>query len=165
MKLKSKLILTTFFMAATLSLVAQSQNKDAKSNDKAKAKTKPKPKPIPVYLGKSDKDGGVISKYMFDSLLLQGLTSRDSAGREHKVTSFIINYGERNLYEDSVGNFMVITDYLAESLQGDTLSTFLKSNITERSKPGDTCYFEQIYVQAPEGYAAQGKTMKFVLTK
>jgi len=158
MKLKSKLILTALCMATAYSLVAQSQNKDEKAK-------KPKPKPIPTYLGKSDKNGGLISESVFDKLVLEGLTSKDSAGREFKVTSFIINYAERNLYEDSVGNMMVLTDYLAESCNGDTLNTFLKANIPERSKPGDTVYFDQVMVKAPEGFAMFGKSMKFVLTK
>jgi hypothetical protein len=166
MKLKSKLFLTVVCMAIAFSLIAQSQNKNAKGDDdKAKSKTKPKPKPIPVYLGKSDKDGGLISYRLFNELLAQGLSSKDSAGKIFKVTSFMLNYGERNLYEDSVGNPLIITDYMAEMCDGDTLTTFLKNNITERSKPGDTVYFEQILVKAPEGYAAHGKTMKFVLTK
>lgn len=158
MKLKSKLILTALCMATAYSLVAQSQNKDEKAK-------KPKPKPIPTYLGKSDKSGGPIPEALFDKLVLEGLTAKDSAGRDFKVTAFVINYGERNLYEDSVGNMMVLTDYLAESCSGDTLSTFLKANITERSKPGDTVYFEQVLVKAPEGFAAFGKSMKFVITK
>lgn len=158
MNLKSKLVLTALCMATAYNLVAQSQNKDEKAK-------KPKPKPIPTYLGKSEMSGGMISESMFDKLVLEGLTAKDSAGRPFKVTGFLINYGERNLYEDSVGNMMVITDYLGEACAGDTLNTFLKTNIPERSKPGDTVYFDQIMVKAPEGYIAHGKGMKFVLTK
>ncbi|OSZ78305.1 hypothetical protein CAP35_08600 [Chitinophagaceae bacterium IBVUCB1] len=164
MKLKSKWILTVVCMAATFSLIAQSQNKDGKGGDD-KAKTKPKPKPIPVYLGKSNRDGGLMPYRQFNELVAQGLTSKDSAGKVFTVTSFMLNYGERNLYEDSVGNPLIVTDYMAQMCEGDTLATFLKNSLTERTKPGDTVYFEMIYVKAPEGYAAHGKTMKFVLTK
>lgn len=159
MKQLSKIGLTFVCMMAAVSLVAQSQKKE---DEKAK---KPKPKPIPAYLGQSNLSGGTITKRMFDSLLVQGVTSKDSAGRPYKVLSFSFNYGERNLYEDSIGNPMILTDYLGEVCEADTLSTFLKQNILERSKAGDTVIFEQITLLSPEGRGAVGKAMKFVLKK
>ncbi len=165
-KLKSKLVFTVLCMVATLSLVAQSQKKDAKPDEKAKdGKNKPKPKPIPVYLGKSDYYTGKITKGVFDSLVKQGLTSRDSAGRVFKVTGFTFSYAERNLYEDSVGNPMILTDYLSEYCFGDTLTPFLKVNIPERSKVGDTLFVDQISLIAPEGYGANGRPIKLVIVK
>lgn len=166
-KLKSKLVFTALCMVATLSLVAQSQKKDAKADEKAKdgKAAKPKPKPIPVYLGKSDYYTGKITKQVFDSLLKQGLTSRDSAGRAFKVTGFTFSYAERSLYEDSVGNPMILTDYHSEYCFGDTLTPFLKANMPERSKPGDTVYVDQISLVAPEGYNANGRSIKLVIVK
>lgn len=130
-----------------------------------KKKEKPKSKPIPVYLGKSNIDDGFISENLFDSLISQGLTSRDSAGKVYKVNGFLLTYGERNLYEDSVGNLMVLTDLLTQPCDGDTLNTYVLDNITDRSKKGDTVYFDQITVTAPEGYNANGKPMRLILTK
>lgn len=167
MKTQLKLLFTLLCTVATVSLVAQSQKKDASApDDKGKeAKAKPKPKPVPVYLGKSTIDRGQISKHVFDSLMLQGLTSKDSAGREYKVVQFAFTYAERNAYEDSVGNPMILADYLADFCFGDTLNAFLKVNIPERSKPGDTVFIDQVLLKAPEGYNANGKSIKLVLTK
>lgn len=166
MKLNLKLILTLFCMIAAISIVAQSQKKDGAGEGQSKeGKAKPKPKPIPVYLGQSNYSSGSIDKKTFDSLFRQGLTSRDSAGRIFKVKEFSFTYGERNLYEDSVGKPMIVTDYLAEYCFGDTVNSFLKVNIPERSKPGDTVYFDQILVTAPEGYTAHGKSVKLVIVK
>lgn len=166
MKPGLKLLFTVLCMAATVSLVAQSQKKDAASDDKSKdAKAKPKAKPVPVYLGKSTIDRGQVSKHVFDSLMLQGLTSKDSAGREYKVVQFAFTYAERNAYEDSLGNPMIMADYLADFCFGDTLNAFLKVNIPERSKPGDTVFIDQVLLKAPEGYNANGKSIKLVLTK
>lgn len=144
----------------SLSVWAQTQKKTEE-----KKEAKPKVKPIPAYLGKSSLDGGDIEKQVFDSLLRQGISSRDSAGRPYKVLGFAFSYGERNLYEDSVGRLMMLTDYLTEYCYGDTLSTFLVNNITDRSKGGDTVYVDQITVLSPEGKGALGKSMRFVIKK
>lgn len=130
-----------------------------------KGKEKPKPKPVPVYLGQSAIDDGTIPEKMFDSLLKQGLTSKDSVGRAYRVDGFLFTYGERNLYEDSVGKLMILTDLLSEVCYGDTLRRDLLENITERSKAGDTVYFDQITVISPEGRGAIGKGMRLVLSK
>lgn len=131
----------------------------------AQEKAKEKPKPIPVYLGKSDIRDTTVPENIFDSLLQQGLTSRDSLGKEYTVSSFLLTYGERNLYEDSVGSLIVLTDLLTHPCDSGKLAPFLLENITERSKPGDTVYFDQVLVRAPEGYSANGKSMRLVLTK
>lgn len=156
---------TTYMLLAALtvfiSISVWAQTK--KGEDKKAAK--PKVVYTPVYLGNSELSGGKISKRVFDSLLRQGLTSRDSAGKVFTVNGFIFNYGERVLYEDSIGNPIVLTDNLEQYCYGDSLNTFLKNNITERSKPGDTAYFDRIVVIAPEGYQGNGRPMKFVITK
>src|SRR6187402_3586317 len=113
MNRKQQLVLMIFLFAG-LGLWAQTKDKNAR----------PKVKAIPVYLGRSSSvtDGSNVAKRVFDSLLRQG--------RSYKVEGFAFTYGERNLYEDSVGNLMWITDYLTEYCYGDTLSAFLKDNIT-----------------------------------
>lgn len=127
---------------------------------------KPKPKPVPVYLGKSNYRDTTISERKFDELLREGLTSRDSLGNEYRVLSYLLTYGERNLYEDSVGNLMMLTDLLTHPCDsGAKPPGFLLQNIIERSKPGDTVYFDQVTVKAPEGYNANGKSLRLVLTK
>ncbi|MCD6062092.1 MAG: hypothetical protein K0R82_3 [Flavipsychrobacter sp.] len=142
-----------------VSVTVWAQTKDRKV-------VKPAVKRIPVYLGRSAiTDGSKVSKKTFDSLLKQGLTSRDSLGSPYSVDGFALTYGERNLYEDSIGNLMWITDHLVEYCMGDSLTTFLLNNITERSKPGDTVYFDQITVRSAQGKAEPGKGIRLVLTK
>jgi hypothetical protein len=69
------------------------------------------------------------------------------------------------LYEDSVGNPIIVADYLADICFGDTLNALLKANMPERTKAGDTVFFDGIILKSPEGNNARGKAMKFVLTK
>jgi hypothetical protein len=162
-QLTTKILLAVACVAMAVPIGAQQKDKTKPAaTDK---KQKPKPRPIPVYLGRSDMFEGRISKGIFDSLVKQGLTAKDSAGKIYRVTGFAFNYAERNLYEDSVGNPLLLTDYLSEYCFGDTLTPFLKANIPERSKAGDTVYFDQVMVKAPEGYAAHGRPMKFVITR
>lgn len=160
MKRVSKISLVLVALSICYSLWAQVP--DGKTKDK---KEKPKVIYTPVFLGHSNLSGGNITKRIFDSLLRQGVTSRDSAGRTYRIEGFAFSYGERNLYEDSVGKLMILTDYLTEYCFGDTLGTFLLNNITERSKAGDTVYFDQFSLISPEGRPANGKFMKFVLVK
>jgi hypothetical protein len=154
-----------YFVFAVLSVISISVwAQEKKTVEKAKA-TKPKVIPIPVYLGKSNIDGGTLTKQTFDSLLGQGLTSKDTTGKPYKVNGFTFTYGERNLYEDSVGNLMPLTDYLPEYCYGDTLTTFLLNNIRERSKGGDTVYIDNITLLSTEGNGAYGRSLRLVLTK
>jgi hypothetical protein len=126
-------------------------------------KPAPKPKPIPVYL--AGVTGGAIGKRAFDDILMQKFTSKDSAGKTYMVDGFLLTYAERNLYEDSVGKLMVITDYLSEVCYGDSLTTFLKNTLRERTKMGDTVIFDQITVRGADGHGMHGKPMKFVIGK
>jgi len=124
-------------------------------------------KVITAYLGNSDYSNGTIAKRTFDSLLKQGITARDSAGNSYKVTDFTFSYGERNLYEDSTGKLMVLTDYLSEFCTGDTLTTAFKHfvYVDKRTKPGDTAYLDKIRVHVPNGGNLGAKGMRFILTK
>ena len=160
MKKQARYFIFALLSVISLSLWAQ----EKKAVEKPKA-TKPKVIPIPVYLGKSNIDGGTLTKQNFDSLLGQGLTSRDSTGKNYLVNGFIFTYGERNLYEDSVGKLMVVTDYLPEYCYGDSLTTFLLKNIRSRSKAGDTVYFDNISLLSAEGTGALGKSFRLVLGK
>ncbi len=114
----------------------------------------------PVLLGSSDLSGGVISKQLFDSLLHQGLRPQDP---EARVAGFLFNYMERNIYEDSVGNIIPVTDLLMEYCPGDTLTTAISSSIYYRTKRGDTAYFDDIRVVWPDGKEGRGKGLKFIL--
>ncbi|HTN47503.1 MAG TPA: hypothetical protein VL098_14225 [Flavipsychrobacter sp.] len=122
---------------------------------------------ITPYLSNSGFSGGLIPKKVFDSLIKQGITARDSSGMTYKVVEFTFGYGERNIYEDSVGRPTILTDYFSEICHGDTLSTTFKNFIFKdnRSKHGDTVYFDKIRVALPEGGTIITKSTRFVLTK
>lgn len=137
---------------------------DEKDQDKDKTKKK-KPVPVKVYLGNSNIDTGVISTQLFDSLLRQGFTSRDSNGRVFNVNSFMFTYCERNLYEDSVGNPMILTDYISEYCFDHKLMDYQLEGILGRAKWGDTLIIEKIKLTAADSTAAGafGKPIKLTL--
>ena len=119
---------------------------------------------VPVYLGNTGMTGGVISKGRFDSAAKQGLLLRgaESGGA---IKSFTFMYAERGLFEDSVGNPLVLVDYLTEICDGSQLSSGVQSSIYDRTKAGDTAYFNDIRVRLPSGLSAKGAVMKFVITR
>lgn len=149
-------VILVVLLAGSAYLGAQTK-KDAK-------KPPPKAKPVPVYLG-GQVNSGTLPYKTFNELLSKGLNGKDSVGKAYPVTGFSFTYVERNLYEDSVGKLMVVPDYLMEYCFGDTLSSFLLNNISERSKPGDTVYIDRITLKAPDGNGTEGKSIKLVLTK
>jgi hypothetical protein len=48
---------------------------------------------------------------------------------------------------------------------GDTLSPIIRNTLVERTKPGDTAYYDDIHIRLANGKAALGKSMKFVITR
>ena len=148
----------------------------------------------PVFLGRSDYKGGPIKNATFNALLKQGLTCHDSLGNKYRVIGFDFGYNERKIYEDSVGNLIAVMDFSSEHCKGDTLSAELSTtrntiiadhldgdpdasdvskSIYERTKPGDTVYFDHImvakYINAketlPDTKAVKGRNMKFYFVK
>ncbi len=160
MKRIASILSILLLTAGAWSLYAQVEGDDKKDEKKKKKEYR-----VPVYLGETSYRDTAIPQETFDSLLRQGLTAKDSAGISYDVQGFLFTFGERNLYEDSVGNLMWVTDLLSEYCYGDTMSSWLLSTITSRTKKGDTIYIDQIKVSSPEGKPFNGKWMKFVLTK
>lgn len=126
-----------------------------------------KNKSVNPYLGTSNLSGGLIKKQVFDSLIKQGLTAKDSLGKPCKVLGFTFSYGERNIYEDANGRPTVMTDYLSEYCIGDTLSTAFQNFVFKdnRTKHGDTLYFDQIKIKDTKGVISINNKMRFILTK
>jgi len=170
MKHTSHILLLVFLMSFAATLWAQkgkqkdSKKQEASNTDSLKKLRYPRYK-IPVYLGYSDIMGGLIPKQLFDSLLKQGIAARDSAGDIYQVDAFNFNYVERTLYEDSIGNLIVVPDYMLERCFGDTITTNISKSIYDRTKAGDTVYIDQILLMTPDSSSATGKTMKFEITK
>lgn len=156
-----------FLIAITFSFgIVFAQNK--------KTKTKPKPnpvkrqttfKPMPVYLGFSEWRNGTIGKKLFDSLAMQGLTAKDSGGVVGKVVEFRLYYKERNLYEDSVGNYYFGTDLMTDFSSGNMLNNYMGSSLSDRTKNGDTAIFEDIIVLRPDSSIVRGLPMVFRIGK
>lgn len=112
----------------------------AQTGEKAPAKLyRPK-----VYMGNSEYSGGDIKRSVFDSLMAQGIRAQDSTGRRYLVLDFVLNYAERNMYEDSAGYLMVMTDLSSMQIKGDRIDAGLASSLKERIKGGDTMFIERI---------------------
>lgn len=157
------LSIMVLLMLALPSFAQKVEGEDKKEKEN-KEKKKEMPR-VPVYLGFSSLQEGPIPHHVFDSLMAQGLKARDTAGLEYEVNGFLLGFAERNLYEDSVGNLMVITDQHSHYCFGDSLDSFLQKNLPSRTKPGDTLYFDNIKLTHPEGFHIYGQPMKFVLTR
>ena len=176
MKRIVSILLVVCMMAFAVTLWAQQgKKKGAAKADPATAAMAGKPKVvrIPVYLGHSSFTGGSVPKRVFDSLLKQGLTAHDSLGVTYRVLAFDINYAESQLYEDSVGNLMHLTDYQLEFCPGDTVTAGIAASIYQRTKEGDTMYFDHIklakftdnVVYSSDSNYTMGRGMKFEISK
>lgn len=132
---------------------------DEKAAQSAAQKKAP---PAAVFLGSSEQAGGVIPDQLFDSLGRLPLTARDKDGKPAQVLAFTVTFAERTLAEDSAGNPLVAVDVFSEKCTGDTLSTVLRNNLFDRTKPGDTVWYEHIRVSTAAGETG-GKPMKFVI--
>lgn len=144
----------------TISVWAQKAKKEAKPASKAAAPAVKKE--VVVYLGNSTMNNGPISKPVFDSLMAQGLKVEGNIGT---VSGFAFTYAERGIFEDSVGDPIERVELLTEFCKGDTLTRVIKNSLPDRTKNGDTAFFDRIMVHLPDGNQTQGKPMKFVITK
>lgn len=175
---------------ACASVLAQQKKKNAPEKQPQQPEKTVAPRKVlepQAYLGNSANLGGNIQKTTFTDLMKQGLTAKDSLGRQYKVIGFNFTYAERNLYEDSVGNLMVKADFSTTYCHGDTLPEVLtryipasqskigeeSPGIYQRVKAGDTVYFDRISLLRhtpdaplpPDSTAILGKGMKFVIVK
>ncbi|HTN16813.1 MAG TPA: hypothetical protein VL092_03965 [Chitinophagaceae bacterium] len=157
-----RLILSALALSTLSTGILLAQSKTTKPVS-AKTPAKPKYKPAPVFLGNSDQHGGLIAKSVFDSLVRQGLTAKDSAGNPITVTEFRIYYKERNLYEDSAGKYYTDYEILTDFAKGNKLNSYVA--IQDRTKSGDTAIFDDILVMHPDSAVVQGIGMKFVIGK
>lgn len=145
-------------------IIVFAQSKVTKpATTKTVSKAKYPYKASPVFLGTTDLSGGTISKRLFDSLVAQGLTARDSAGTPGKVVEFRIYYKERNLYEDSMGNYYTDIEMLTDLSKTNKLNSYVV--LQDRTKKGDTAIFDDILVLLPDSVLVRGRGMKFVIDK
>jgi hypothetical protein len=165
--MKRTLVILTIFFSCFIALTLWAQKKkDTKKAETAAPAAKPKyALLVPAYLGHTSLTGGTLPKPVFDSLLKQGISAKDSSGNAYTVKGFRFNYAELNLYEDSVGNLVKLMDYFIEFCPGDTITSTIAGSIYQRTKPGDSVYIDDIQLLKPDGGSAAGKQMKFVITK
>jgi len=169
-----KILFLVLSVAVGLNLWAQ-QKSNGKADDKGGAMAGKNILLPTVYLGRSEYHGGPIKKEEFDRLLKQGLTSHDSSGNKYKVVAFDFNYGERQLYEDSIGNLKVMVDLVYEHCPGDTITSNVSASIYDRTKAGDTVYIDRVTVvkylsnksnkTQPDSAAIGARGMKCVIVK
>ena len=161
-------LLLVCLLGLGLSMVWAQANKNKVQRNRV-AIQQPKPKykfkAAPVYLGNSTLRGGLIAKKTFDSLVQEGLTAIDSAGIAAKVIQFRVYYKERNLYEDSLGNYYVDTEMLTDFSRGNKLNSYMGGSLVDRTKKGDTAIFDDIVVMLPDSLTVQGCPMTFVIGK
>lgn len=150
-------------LVALLACVVFTAWADEKEDDKKKKKKKPVK--VSVYFGHTDIDSGILDKPAFDSLVRQGLTSKDSNGRVFDVKSFMMTFCERNVYEDAEGELMFVTDYLSEYSFDSKLKDHQLTYVLEHRKKGDTIIFEHIKLQAADSTkaGANGKPFRIVV--
>lgn len=158
MKNIAKWLVVVIAVVATLNVWA---------DDKQKKKEAKKPVQIPVYLGYSDIQDGMIKKPVFDSLIRQGLTSRDSTGRAYNIEKFRFTFCERNIYEDAEGNLMPHTDYTTEYAYDSKLMDYQLRALLERAKRGDTVIFEDMTLKSldVDSIVSTGKQLKLIITR
>lgn len=98
------------------------------------------------YMGDKKTQSGTISKAQFDSLIALPLYSVDTGGNTYQCSDFTFTYAERALYQDSLGHPLVTTDYFSTNSAAGRLDSFWLNHIREKSKAGDTAYFDNIAV-------------------
>lgn len=137
------------------------------ADEKDKEKKKVLPPIVPVYFGNSDITTAKIKLQLFDSLIQQGFTSHDSTGRVFDVKQFMFTYCERNLYEDEVGNPIILTDYLSEYCMSNKFNEIQLSSLRGRAKVGDTLIIEKIKLEAADSTKAGafGESLKLYLVR
>jgi hypothetical protein len=155
----AKYFLITVGLCLTASLWAQNAKDDAAKKKAAKFPG------YAVYLGNSNYCDTImrLPKRVFDSLMKQGLTSRDSSGKPFEFRSFVFTYGERMLYEDSVGNLVVMTDMMIEYCPGNKLTENITQSLFQRTKKGDTAYIDDILLVDEKQMSRKGRPMKIIL--
>ncbi len=166
-------LLFGLFLSIGFNATAQKQKKG--KSDTAVSKTKPKKFYVPqVYLGDSKQVSGSMAKDELSRLMREGLSAHDSLGNAYTVTGFMFGYSERMLYEDSVGNLVVMTDYLSDYCPGNKLPESVSSSIYDRMKAGDTVHFNQVTLRRNAKSGGEngtdlggiaGRGLKFLIVK
>lgn len=147
----------------TLPALAQ-QKKTAHHTARSKTATDPKMGVLlNVTLGNSAIGDSVMTPEEFNRRVQEGLKVANPQFPDARVQAFDFTYLERNIYEDSVGNFILVVDELTERCTGDTFSTVARGAMLSRAKAGDTAVFDNMQLHLPDGRKGFGRSFRIVL--
>lgn len=118
---------------------------------------------VPVRWGTADTSAThTVSVRDFRKLLQSRVVPAESGWQ---VKGFEFIYLEKRMYEDSVGNPLLVTEYLSEYCPGDTLSQGIRTLLPERVKPADTAFISNIRLEGPGGRIGGAKRQRFVISR
>jgi len=127
--------------------------------------TNKKPKTIWAYWGDNTYGDKNITKRVFDSLIKTPLQSVDSSKKTYNVLSFDMVLAERNLYEDSIGNAIIVPDYSSYNNKGAVMNENHLSYILNHSKIGDTLFINDVIVKDEKDLVFKLKSFKVTIKK
>jgi len=152
------------FMVLNFSVIAQKNNKVVRKN--AVETTIKKPKTIWAYWGSNSSIGDkTINKASFDSLIRTPLLSIDSNNKNYNVEFYDMVFAERNLYEDSVGNAIIVPDYSSYNNKGAVMNESHLNYIINHAKIGDTLFVNDIIVKDEMNQVFKLKSFKLTIKK
>lgn len=163
---KKRLLLLLMSVACcwlSFSVGAQQRQGSGKASKAAAATSKPTAVLVSVTLGNSTVNDSVMTPEEFNRRVKEGLKVADPRFAGAAMEGFDFTYMERNIYEDSVGNFIPVVDVLTERCPGDTLTPVAISAMSYRAKHGDTALFNNIRMRLPDGRLGIGREFKIVL--
>jgi hypothetical protein len=106
-----------------------------------------------------------MTKRVFDSLIKTPLQSVDSSKKTYSVLSFDMVLAERNLYEDSIGNAIIVPDYSSYNNKGAVMNENHLSYILNHSKIGDTLFINDVIVKDDKDLVFKLKSFKVTIKK
>lgn len=116
-----------------------------------------------VTLGNTSIGDSVMTPEEFNRRVAEGMRVKNPEFPDAKVNGFDFTYLERNIYEDSVGNFIPVVDVLTERCPGDTFTHVAINAMKYRAKAGDTAVFNNMQLLLPGGRTAFGREFKIIL--
>jgi len=156
-------LITLLILCTTFLAFAQKSKTNIQKN--SVENTIKKPKTIWAYWGDNSYGDKYMTKRVFDSLIKTPLQSIDSSKKSYSVQLFDMVFAERNLYEDSVGNAIVIPDYSSYNNKGAVMNENHLSYILNHAKIGDTLFVNDIIVKDEKDQVFKLKSFKVTIKK
>jgi hypothetical protein len=119
---------------------------DNEGNDSTKNKLPKVIENYTPYLGAQLKSGTYTVKDIL-AMVGQKLTAtNDKTKEQFKVNKYDFTYSEHNLYEDSTGLPVILTDVHFAELNGDSITTYWQKFLTNHLYKGDTVRFSGLVI-------------------